>query len=710
MPLADYTRIRKLGKGSFGEVYLVRDRRDGAQYVLKEVDVTTLGPKGRREALREAALLSQCNHTCIVKYREFFEQDPGGLGRKMLYIIMEYADGGDLDGRIKAQNGRLFPESTILEWFVQICLAVKHIHDRKIIHRDLKAENIFLLRPSSSSPSSLPICKLGDFGISKSMAHTMANAITRIGTPYYLSPEICMNKPYNMKSDMWALGVVLYELMSLKHPFDATSMEGLLQKIVKTNPPPLSRNYSIELRTIVDSLLSKTPAKRPTVNALIKLPFLQPYVSKVLTPEMIEDEFSHTVIHSNHPGRPAPGRQREQYQLPPPNQIGKQVKQQQPLPSTKQRQTAAAAAQQPHMRPQGAYPPRSARSVYRDGEQKEAFDQPPPPPRHNARSPYVNGQDYNLPPQHYPPTSARQPQQHQQQYNGYPPNSARHPSPSPYAPSPYDMPPSARGHPSSVSVSASGAGAAATPSPYAGMSHAEKLKAIRARKDAELAQARMQAMQQQDEAERMQRQREMEKERALAAQAAGAAPRAAAHPSGLPPVMRPRGIAPVSRRATDAPPPVGASSAMAAPLHGAPYSDRTPTGAGAASRMHQLNQYQLAEQARRQREEEITRMRMRYFQERKSKREGKLRDVQATNSHANGNGNGYGYGPGGIPRAGGGSGSAYSSRPPSGQVSQQRYGQHGRVPSVGAGSGVHSRRPSGHGGMLAPVNAVPRWR
>ena len=111
------------------------------------------------------------------------------FSRARFALCQEYADGGDLDGRIKAMSSRggagsgsgahYFPEQQILEWFVQICLAVKHIHDRKIIHRDLKAENIFLKRDPKTGAS---ICLLGDFGISKSMASTMANAITRIGT------------------------------------------------------------------------------------------------------------------------------------------------------------------------------------------------------------------------------------------------------------------------------------------------------------------------------------------------------------------------------------------------------------------------------------------------------------------------------------------------------------------------------------------------
>jgi NIMA (never in mitosis gene a)-related kinase len=94
---------------------------------------------------------------------------------------------------------------------------------------------------------------------------TLANAHTRIGTPYYLSPEICMDKPYNTKTDMWALGVVLYEMLMLCHPFDAASMEQLLAKICRGRHAPVSRRWNPHLRAIVDKLLSKDPQERPSV-------------------------------------------------------------------------------------------------------------------------------------------------------------------------------------------------------------------------------------------------------------------------------------------------------------------------------------------------------------------------------------------------------------------------------------------------------------
>ena len=132
---------------------------------------------------------------------------------------MDYADGGDLYKLIKNQKGVHFTEEQILDWFVQISLALKHIHDRKILHRDIKTQNIFL--------TSRKLIKLGDFGISKVLRGTMECARTAIGTPYYLSPEICENKPYNFKSDVWSLGCVLYELTTLRHAFDSDSIKGI---------------------------------------------------------------------------------------------------------------------------------------------------------------------------------------------------------------------------------------------------------------------------------------------------------------------------------------------------------------------------------------------------------------------------------------------------------------------------------------------------
>jgi NIMA (never in mitosis gene a)-related kinase len=138
---------------------------------------------------------------------------------------------------------------------------MKHVHDRKIIHRDLKGGNIFLTKGN--------IVKLGDFGIARVLNATKDKAQTMVGTPYYLSPEIIESKPYSFKSDVWSLGVVLYEMCALKPPFTSDSLNFLALKIVRGQYSPLPGHYSKELKNLVFSLLQVDPVKRPSVNQIL---------------------------------------------------------------------------------------------------------------------------------------------------------------------------------------------------------------------------------------------------------------------------------------------------------------------------------------------------------------------------------------------------------------------------------------------------------
>merc|ERR1719277_2416662 len=135
------------------------------------------------------------------------------------------------------QSGKSFPQEQIVRWFTQAILALKYIHDMKILHRDLKSGNFFLSKAGN--------LKMGDFGIAKVLSRTKALARTQIGMPYYLSPEVCQDKPYAWASDIWAMGVILYELCALKLPFDGgQNMIVLVQAIVRGPTPPLPDDYS----------------------------------------------------------------------------------------------------------------------------------------------------------------------------------------------------------------------------------------------------------------------------------------------------------------------------------------------------------------------------------------------------------------------------------------------------------------------------------
>ncbi|KAM7168129.1 serine/threonine-protein kinase Nek1 isoform 2-T2 [Macrochelys suwanniensis] len=278
-----YIKVQKIGEGSFGKAILVKAKENNRQYVIKEINISKMSHKEREESRREVAVLANMKHPNIVLYRESFEENGS------LYIVMDYCEGGDLFRRINAQKGILFSEDQIMDWFVQICLALKHVHDRKILHRDIKSQNIFLTKDGT--------IQLGDFGIARVLNSTVELARTCIGTPYYLSPEICQNKPYNNKSDIWALGCVLYEMCTLKHAFEAGNMKNLVLKIISGSFPPVSLHYSYDLRNLLSQLFKRNPRDRPSVNSILEKIFIAKRVERFLTPQLIADEFSHKVFH-----------------------------------------------------------------------------------------------------------------------------------------------------------------------------------------------------------------------------------------------------------------------------------------------------------------------------------------------------------------------------------------------------------------------------
>ena len=153
-------------------------------------------------------------------------------------------------------------------------MAIKHVHDRKILHRDLKSQNIFL--------TSQGIVKLGDFGIARALNHTAENAQTIVGTPYYLSPEIIENKPYNFKSDIWSLGILLYEMCALKPPFNGNSLHALALQIVRGNFSPITGPFSLGLKNMLNTMLSVDPTRRPNINQILKVPMISNRVKKFL--------------------------------------------------------------------------------------------------------------------------------------------------------------------------------------------------------------------------------------------------------------------------------------------------------------------------------------------------------------------------------------------------------------------------------------------
>ncbi|XP_034859368.1 serine/threonine-protein kinase Nek3 isoform X4 [Mirounga angustirostris] len=269
-----YVVLRVIGEGSFGRALLVQQESSNQLFAMKEIRL----PKslsGTQNSRKEAVLLAKMRHPNIVAFQESFEAEGH------LYIVMEYCDGGDLMQKIKHQKGKLFPEDMILNWFTQMCLGVNHIHKKRVLHRDIKSKNIFLTQNGK--------VKLGDFGSARLLSSPMAFACTYVGTPYYVPPEIWENMPYNNKSDIWSLGCILYELCTLKHPFQANSWKSLILKICQGSLGPLPSQYSCELQHLIKQMFKRNPSHRPSATTLLSRGSLARLVRKCLPPEIITE-------------------------------------------------------------------------------------------------------------------------------------------------------------------------------------------------------------------------------------------------------------------------------------------------------------------------------------------------------------------------------------------------------------------------------------
>ena len=140
--------------------------------------------------------------------------------------------------------------------------------------------------------------KLGDFGIAKVLNNTKALAKTMVGTPYYLSPEIVENKPYHFATDIWSIGVILYELCALRPPFDGKSLDFLCMKILKGRYKQIPSMYSRNMRDLISKLLTVQPKRRLKIHQILKLPIIQKRIKSFLNETVMQKEFCHTILHN----------------------------------------------------------------------------------------------------------------------------------------------------------------------------------------------------------------------------------------------------------------------------------------------------------------------------------------------------------------------------------------------------------------------------
>lgn len=265
-----YDVIRTLGKGTGGRVFLAAEKESGKQIAIKEIILDPNKKNRTKEAvLKEASILAHLKHPHVVSLQESFFNS----SEELLFIVQDFCDGGTLHDQIvnAIEKKSPFSEEQIMQWFIQMTMALQHIHSKKVLHRDLKSQNVFLTKKG--------VVKIGDFGIARMMENTFDMAQTCCGTPCYLSPELCQDMPYSSKADVWALGCLLFEMCALRYAFDATNFVSLFYKIVKVDHGEVPSRYSSSLKALIKQLLAKSPDDRPSAGAILNLSFVQEHLA-----------------------------------------------------------------------------------------------------------------------------------------------------------------------------------------------------------------------------------------------------------------------------------------------------------------------------------------------------------------------------------------------------------------------------------------------
>ena len=261
--MKNFEIINKIGNGSYSEVFKVRRKEDKEIYALKKVKMKNLKEKEKQNSLNEIRILASIKSPFVISYKEafFVEED------KTLNLVMEYADNGDLYQKIKLFKKKklFFEEKEIWKIFIQITRGLKSLHSLNILHRDFKCANIFLFSDGTA--------KIGDLNVSKILNKSLGQ--TQTGTPYYASPEVWNNSPYDCKSDIWSLGCILYEMLTLNPPFQAEDFDQLYKKVISGKYNKINSRYSEDMNEILKLLFKVDPKERPSCEEILNLDLIK---------------------------------------------------------------------------------------------------------------------------------------------------------------------------------------------------------------------------------------------------------------------------------------------------------------------------------------------------------------------------------------------------------------------------------------------------
>ncbi|ORX95587.1 Pkinase-domain-containing protein, partial [Basidiobolus meristosporus CBS 931.73] len=264
-----WVRGSLIGKGSFGKVYHALNAVTGEMIAVKQVDVPNMYQSVRQQKAvatlyAEIDLLKNLEHENIVQYLGF------EVNENTINIFLEYVPGGTIASAL-VRHGAL-PVNVIKSFVRQTLLALEYLHERKILHRDIKGANILVDTDG--------ICKISDFGISKKnddrIAYTSDSRMSLQGSIFWMAPEVIKNNGYSAKVDIWfVLGCLLIEMWSGQRPWMQFNEIATMWKLGTMQGPPPPENLTPEARDFLEKCLTIDPEERPTASELLSHPFCQ---------------------------------------------------------------------------------------------------------------------------------------------------------------------------------------------------------------------------------------------------------------------------------------------------------------------------------------------------------------------------------------------------------------------------------------------------